>query len=188
MKNWVDQKSGFTLVEVLVSVGIMLVFLPFAANTLTNSQLLSSYSKHRIQAAFVAQQIIEYQRQQPLSFFVPYLIDPNTIPAPITPPITTPISEWVMLDTKGNYINTNCTSPNIPCGTATITITPEIYTNNTGNKTSYTATYQPPTGPPVTYYTIAHIAVQISWNEQGIAFPMNEYFAEDIIVNDPMLN
>ena len=60
-----NTKSGFTLVEVLVSVGIMLIFLPFAASMLTNSQLLASYSKHKIQAAYAAQQIIETQRQNP---------------------------------------------------------------------------------------------------------------------------
>ena len=62
MKKNLKNKKGFTLVEEIVSVGIMVIFLPFAASMLTNSQLLASYSKHKIQAAYVAQQLIETER------------------------------------------------------------------------------------------------------------------------------
>jgi len=184
MKNK-NKKSGFTLVEVLVSVGIILVFLPFAASMLTNSQLLASYSKHKIQAAYAAQQIIETQRQEPISYFAPYLATTN--------PMTTPTIAQVVLDTKGNYNNTNCaTNTSIACGTATVTIASKVYINSAGQK-NYppTATYSPPSpAASYTYYTIAHVTVQISWWEQviNIKVPMNEYYATDIIVNDTMLN
>jgi len=160
-----NTKSGFTLVEVLVSVGILLVFLPFAASMLTNSQVLASYSKHKIQAVYAAQQIIESQRQQP---FV------NILPGHSVTVLPSPAS--VVLDTKGNYSNTNCsTNPNLFCGIAVITLTPAVYTNSAGVS--------------VPSSTVDHVVVQISWPEQISAFKMTmtETYAEDI-ANDPMLN
>ena len=183
MTNSSNTKSGFTLVELLVSLAIMVVFLPFAANMLTNSQLLSSYSKHKIEAAYAAQQILETQRQEPLSYFAPILATAN--------PANNQSVGLVALDTKGNYANINCnTNPTLFCGTATITITPETFTNAAGQQTKYTATYTPGIGAPYNYYTIAHVNIQISWTEQvlSIRIPMNEYYASDLIVNDPMLN
>ena len=59
----------------------MLIFLPFAASMLTNSQLLASYSKHKIQAAYAAQQIIETQRQNPFSVIVAGTICNRSSPA-----------------------------------------------------------------------------------------------------------
>jgi prepilin-type N-terminal cleavage/methylation domain-containing protein len=158
--------SGFTLVEVLVSVGILLVFLPFAASMLTNSQLLASYSKHKIQAAYVAQQLIETQRQLISSYFIPTSLSAGQ---------SKTISGFVMLDNKGNYTNTTCTNAYIPCGIALITVTPTVYTNSNG--TSVTST------------NVDHFVVQISWEEQilNIQVPMTETYAEDI-ANDPMLN
>ena len=154
--------SGFTLVEVLVSVGIMLIFLPFAASMLTNSQLLASYSKHKIQAAYAAQQIIETQRQ---NAFVSLLAGQSQVIGPSS----------VVLDTKGNYANANCANTNIYCGTVLITITPTVYTNSSGVKT--------------TSSTVDHFVVSISWSENilELKVPMTETYAEDI-ANDPMLN
>lgn len=163
-----NTKSGFTLVEVLVSVGILLVFLPFAASMLTNSQLLASYSKHKIQAAYAAKQIIETQRQNISSFFTPtpLLSGQSKTIGPAA----------VVLDTKGNYVNVICSSnPNLFCGIATITVTPAVYTNSSGTKVTSTAT--------------DHFAVTINWFEQivNLKIPMTETYSEDI-ANDPMLN
>jgi len=163
MDKWTDTKSsGFTLVEVLVSVVILLIFLPFAASMLTSSQLLASYSKHKIQAAYAAQQIIEMQRQNPFLTLSPgqsQTIGPAS----------------VILDTKGNYTNATCNNTNIFCGTTVITVTPAVYTNGAGVST--------------TSSTTDHFVVKISWVEQiiNLQVPMTETYAEDII-NDPMLN
>jgi prepilin-type N-terminal cleavage/methylation domain-containing protein len=164
MKKSSKTTSGFTLTEVLVSVGIMVVFLPFAASMLVNSQLLASYSKHKIQAAYAAQQIIETQRQNP--FLV--IAAGNSVTVQPNP-------ASVILDTKGNYVNATCSNPNIFCGTATITVTPAVYTSTSGAKVTSTA--------------IDHFVVTISWNEQilKLKVPMTETYAQDI-VNDPMLN
>jgi len=159
MKKLPNTKKGFTLVEVLVSVAILVVFLPFAASMLTNSRILASYSKHKIQAAYAAQQIIETQRQLPFAQIV-----------------SQPLQN-VVLDTKGNYTNVNCnTNPNLFCGTALITVSQEAYTNTAGAKG--------PASP-----NIDHVVVTISWKEQQLnkLVPMTETYAEDII-NDPMLN
>ncbi len=163
MKNLANTKGGFTLVEVLVSTGIILIFLPFAASMLTNSQLLASYSKHKIQAAYAAQQIIETQRQNPFLIILPghsVTIGPAA----------------VVLDTKGNYANTNCsTNPNLFCGTASVTVTPAVYTKSSGAQ--------------LTSAVVDHFVVQISWVERisALQVPMTETYAEDI-ANDPMLN
>ncbi len=162
MGKFLCRKGGFTLVEVLVSVGIMLIFLPFAASMLTNSQLLASYSKHKIQAAFAAQQIIETQRQNPFIVLAP---GQSKIIGPAA----------VVLDTKGNYNNTNCNNTNIFCGTTVITVTPTVYTNSLGVQQ--------------TSSSVDHFVVQIFWSERilKLLVPMTETYAEDI-ANDPMLN
>ena len=163
MQNLSKNNSGFTLIEVMVSVGIMVTFLPFAGSMLMNSKLLASYSKHKIEAAYAAQQIIENQRQSPflvISAGNHVTIGPSTI----------------LLDTAGNYTNTNCnTNSNLFCGTETMTITPTVYTSTAGAQTTST--------------TVDHVVVSINWNEQVLKnkIAMNETYAEDI-VNDPMLN
>ena len=162
MRTLSGKEDGFTLVEILVCVGILVIFLPFAASMLINSQLLASYSKHKIQAAYAAQQIIETQRQnafQVIAAGQSQTIGPSA----------------VILDTKGNYSNVTCANPNIFCGTALITITPAVYTTTAGVSTSST--------------TVDHFVVKISWVEQilNLKVPMNETYAEDI-ANDIMLN
>ena len=106
-----NTSNGFTLVEVLVSMGLMLIFIPFVASMLTNNQLLASYSKHKIQAAYAAKQIIETQRQQAVLH--------GTIASQ---------SAQVILDTKCNYNN----SANYFYGTAVTTVTPAVYTSTSG--------------------------------------------------------
>ena len=167
MIKLLNTKSGYTLVEVLVSVGIMLIFLPFAGNMLTNSKLLASYTKHKIQAAYAAEQIIETYRQN--AFIVLSAGQSQTIPAAG--------ANAVILDTKGNYSNSNCGNANTGnfCGTAVITVTPAVYTSTTGVKTTST--------------TVDHFVVTVSWIEQiiNLQVPMTLTYAEDI-ANDTMLN
>ncbi len=161
MKNVLNTTSGFTIIEVMVSVGIMLVFLPFAASMLTNSQMLASYAKHKTQAAFAAQQIVETERQ---AAFIPLIAGGSKIIGPNS----------VFLDTKGNYVNPNCNT-NSFCGTSIITVTPAVYTKQDGTKTTKT--------------NVDHFVVQIYWSERifKLMVPMTETYAADI-VNDPMLN
>jgi len=106
MEKISSPKGGFTLIEVLVSTGIMVIFLPFAASILLNSQLLASYSKHKIQAAYAAKQIIETQRQQAV--------------------LNGSIVSQVILDTRGQYNN----YADYFYGTATVTVTPVAYSDN----------------------------------------------------------
>jgi prepilin-type N-terminal cleavage/methylation domain-containing protein len=116
MDNSSISKKGFTLVEVLISTAIVAVFLPFAANMLLNSQLTASYSKHKIQAAYAAKQIIETQRQL----------------AAHNGTISSQGSTSVILDTKGNYDS----NKNYFYGTSVITVTPAVYTSSSGVKTT----------------------------------------------------
>ncbi len=162
MAKFSNTEGGFTLVEVLVSTGIMLIFLPFAASMLTNSQLLASYSKHKVEAAYAAQQIIETERQS--TFIVLTAGQLKTIGP-----------QSVLLDTKGNYNNTDCSNSNVFCGTVTIAVTPAVYTNSAGINT--------------TSATVDHFQVTINWVEQilNLKVPMTETYAEDI-ANDPMLH
>jgi len=171
-------KNGFTLVEVLITVGITLALIPIVITLLINCQVLSSIAKHKVEAAYAAQQTIETQRQEPISYFAPRLATQNAVSPAIV--------GLVPLDTKGNYSNVNCnTNPNIICGTETITIKPETFS---GLQSNYTAVYQPAIGSAITYNIIAHINVQISWFEIGLNRTISESYAADFIVNDPMLN
>ncbi|MDE2027323.1 MAG: hypothetical protein KGK03_02940 [Candidatus Omnitrophica bacterium] len=161
-----NSKDGFTLVEVLVTVGLVVLFLPVVGSALTSSQLAASLSKHKIQAAYAAQQIIEAQRQA--SFVVLSKGQSDTIGP-----------SWVILDTKGNYNNTNTancsiynTDNTIFCGQSVMTITPAVYTSTTGVQT--------------TSSTTDHVVVQIYWNENKYVHPSVTYAAD--IVNDTMLN
>jgi type II secretory pathway pseudopilin PulG len=165
MDTLLDNKSGFTIVEVLVSAGIMILLLPFAAGMLTTTQLLASYSKHKIQAAYAAQQIIENQRQ---SAFV-------VVPAGTTVTIL-PSPSSVILDTKGNYASANCNNNSIFCGTAVVKATQAVYTGTNGVAQAAST-------------TVDHYVVTIQWIEQivNLKVPMTETYAEDI-VNDTMLN
>jgi len=129
---------------------------------LINSQLLASYSKHKIQAAYAAQQMLETQRQSPFQVIA---AGKSVTIGPAN----------VVLDTKGNYNNVNCNNSNTFCGTTVITVTPTVYTTTAGVKT--------------TSATVDHFVVQVFWNERiaKLFVPMTETYAEDI-VNDPMLN
>ncbi len=80
--------KGSTFVEVLVSIALVVIFVTAAQMTILNSQFLASYSKHRLQAMYVAQQIIEQQRR--LTFAN----------------IVSVASTAVTLDTKGTYNTT----------------------------------------------------------------------------------
>jgi len=160
----IKSEGGFTLVELLITVAIFLIFLPFAASMLFNSKLLASYAQHKMQAAYAAQQILETERQAAFittaTVAVPVIIGPNS----------------VVLDTKGNYNNTTCAvGSSAFCGTSVITVTPTVYTSPGGTATTST--------------TVDHFLVKIYWNEKiGKSFiPMTEYYAEDI-ANGTMLN
>ena len=63
MKRILKSQRGASLVEILVSIGIVMLFLAAAASTILNSQFLASYSRHKIQAMYVAQQLVEQQRR-----------------------------------------------------------------------------------------------------------------------------
>lgn len=81
-------KRGSSFIEVLISIAVVLVFVAAAASTILNSQYFASYSKHKLQAMYVAQQIIEQERR--LTFA-------NLVSIASTP---------VTLDTKGTYNTT----------------------------------------------------------------------------------
>jgi Tfp pilus assembly protein PilV len=109
MDRFSNKEGGFTIAEVLVSAGLMVVLLPFAGNMLANSQLWASYSKHKIQAAYLAQLIMETERQLPFASIV------------------NQAATNYPLDTKGNYIS----SSNYFYATVVITVTPVVYPNST---------------------------------------------------------
>ena len=161
-----NTKSGFTLVEVLVSVGIMLIFLPFAASMLTNSQLLASYSKHKIQAAYAAQQIIETQRQNAFFSFIGRTFSKHSA-----------LRQCDILDTKGNYAN----RPR--CDQYQYFLRYRCYYRDP------VGLYQLPPGSRPPARPVDHFVVSISWTEQilKLQVPMTETYAEDI-ANDTMLN
>lgn len=82
------RESGLTLVEILVSLALLVILAAGMASTILSSQFFSSYSRHKIQAAYAAQQILEQQRRTAFSA------------------IATQASAAVTLDTKGTYNTT----------------------------------------------------------------------------------
>jgi len=88
MRNTRNSKCGFTLVETIWSIALITILIPPAINNILNNQFLSSYSKHKMQAAYVAQQILEQERRAAFSEIVS------------VPPA------FVSLDTRGTYNTT----------------------------------------------------------------------------------
>ena len=101
MRNISRSDNGLTLMEVMVSVAIIVLIIAGAASTIINSQVLSSLARHKVQAAYVGQQILEKQRR---------LVFSN---------IVSLTAAAVTLDTKGTY---NTTLDDF-MGTAVITVT-----------------------------------------------------------------
>jgi len=173
----IHKTSGSTLVEVLVTTLLLVAFVPMVLSALTSSQYLASFAKHKLQAAYVAQQNIETQRQIIATYFTP---------TPVTQSTTQPI----VLDTKGNYNPVTCTTyspPNnnapfnkppyyyLPCANMVIAVAQASYTT-TGGVTTNSGTTE-------------RFTVTITWIEQGLTskIPVTETYVEDI-VNDNMLN
>ena len=106
MNKILKPKDGVTLIDILVSILLLSTLVIAAAATILNCLFLASYSRHKIQAMFVAQQIMEQQRRQVFS----------TIPFQTTTSVTldnnsggsflgTAIVTLVNLDIYRNQIN-----------------------------------------------------------------------------------
>lgn len=85
MKNIRNPENGLTLVECLISFTLVVIILTAAVSLIINGQTLSSLARHKTQAAYAAQQILEQQRR--LAF----------------PSIVSLASAAVTLDTNGTY-------------------------------------------------------------------------------------
>jgi prepilin-type N-terminal cleavage/methylation domain-containing protein len=59
--------NGVSLVEVLVSVFLIGILIMAATETIIDSQFFNSYSRHKVQTMYAAQQLLEAQRQQPFA-------------------------------------------------------------------------------------------------------------------------
>jgi len=55
--------SGLTLIEVIISGALIVILLTSAAAVIINSEIVSSLARHRQQAVYVGQQILEQQRR-----------------------------------------------------------------------------------------------------------------------------
>jgi len=88
MEAHLKSQKGFTLVEVLISLCIFLIVCLSFASALVTSMYLSSYMKHRVQAMYWAQRLLEEERR--ISF--------NNI-------VSLPTSS-ISLDTKATFGNT----------------------------------------------------------------------------------
>ncbi len=89
MKRSFKCEAGFTLIEVLVSTLVVASLVLAGAKTITDSQYLNSLSRHKVQAMYAAQQILEQKRR------ATFVAASSVVTAP------------VVLDTYGNFSNTN---------------------------------------------------------------------------------
>lgn len=85
MKSIHNLDKGLTLVECLVSFVLAVIILTAVARVIISSQVLSSLARHKAQAAYVAQQILEQQRRLAFSSIA-------SLPSAV-----------VTLDTNGTY-------------------------------------------------------------------------------------
>jgi len=60
-------ENGLTLIEVLVSIAIMFLIITAITQAIISSQFFTSYSRHKLQGMYAAQQILEQQRQKQFS-------------------------------------------------------------------------------------------------------------------------
>ncbi len=60
-------ERGLTLVEIVISLGLIVILVTSTASTVISSQFLASYAKHRVQAMYVAQTILEQKRRLPFA-------------------------------------------------------------------------------------------------------------------------
>ncbi len=63
MKQVSRAKGGFTIAEVLISVSVIALVLVAFLGVLVISQEIASYSRHKVQAMYAAQRIVEEQRR-----------------------------------------------------------------------------------------------------------------------------
>jgi len=80
--------KGFTLAEVMISIGILTIVWISAAGIVIISNYAASRAKHKIQAIYTAQRILEEERRQPFSSIV------SLSSAPVS------------IDTKGTFSTT----------------------------------------------------------------------------------
>ena len=80
--------KGFTLVEVLISVGILALVWVSAVGIMVVGNYAASHAKHKAQAIYIAQRILEEERRQPFSSIV------SLTSAPVS------------IDTKGTFSTT----------------------------------------------------------------------------------
>ncbi len=64
MRRFSVSRDGLTLVEVLVSIAIVFVLVGAITQSILSSQFMTSLSRHKIQAMYASQQMIEHQRQK----------------------------------------------------------------------------------------------------------------------------
>lgn len=100
-KKFSNFRSGLTLLETLISAVLMVIIFSAAAPAIVSSELLSSYTRHKLQAVSVAQQLLEQERRLTFSSI-------SSVPA-----------ANITLDTKGTY---NTTADDF-FGSANITVT-----------------------------------------------------------------
>ena len=56
-------KNGFTLIEAVISILILAIVIVATASALITNPMITSYSKHRIQAVYLAKQTLEDMRK-----------------------------------------------------------------------------------------------------------------------------
>jgi len=83
-----ESKKGFTLTELMVSVLILTMVITAFLGSLNAYRFITSYSRHKIQAIYWAQRIMEEQRRITWSSLVssPYVLNGAPYPVPLDIP------------------------------------------------------------------------------------------------------
>ena len=71
--------KGLTLVEILVCVALILILVTATASAVISSRFLSAYAKHKAQATYTAQMLIEQTRRLPFASIASVAATPITL-------------------------------------------------------------------------------------------------------------
>ena len=89
MKNPIHARHGFTLIEVVVALLVLVLVWIAGVNAMVMSRHLASRAKHKVQALYAAQRILEEERRRAFS------------------DLASKLTAVISLDTKGTFSSTD---------------------------------------------------------------------------------
>ncbi|MCA9390203.1 hypothetical protein KC571_02260 [candidate division WWE3 bacterium] len=148
---FLNNKSGISLVEILLSVGILLVIGTVIINVGSSTLLSSNTNRNRTRALYYTQQAIEQVRlirdansQDIFTMYGYYNLDssvPQLVAVTITHPPANPVSTAFLIDPDGFYRMIEINDYNVSDPTRKIIMVTTAYRDKNDYKTVTASTY-----------------------------------------------